>query len=168
MSVRNIIASPLAVTVFFAGCQSSSRGQLNDNFSADRHQGEPVADAAPTTELHAELRQAKQHTVITENWGPLTWLAGKEIGNAKGLVLGRATIKPGKTNPRHRHPQAEEVLYLLKGSLRHTLGDRTIIMNAGDTITIAPGIFHNSSCIGEEDAGMIVVYSEGVRGFELE
>ena len=82
--------------------------------------------------------------------------------------MGRATVKPGKANPRHRHPKAEEVLYLLKGSLKHALGDGTIIMNAGDTITIAPGIFHNASCISEEDADMIVVYSEGVRGFELE
>jgi quercetin dioxygenase-like cupin family protein len=48
------------------------------------------------------------------------------------------------------------------------LGDKTIVMNAGDTITIAPGVFHNASCISEEEADMIVVYSEGVRGFELE
>ena len=109
-----------------------------------------------------------QHTVITEDWGSLSWLAGKNLGNAEGLVLGRATIKPGKTNPRHRHPKSEEVLYLLKGSIKHTLGDRTIIMNAGDTITIAPGVFHNASCISEEDADMIIVYSEGIRGFELE
>ena len=157
MNARNIIALLLTVVLFFAGCQSPSRSRNDDNISAMQ-----------ALEHHTELRKAHQHTVITEDWGSLSWLAGKNIGNAEGLVLGRATIKAGKTNPRHRHPKSEEVLYLLKGSLKHTLGDRTIVMHAGDTITIPPGVFHNASCISEEDADMIIVYSEGIRGFELE
>ena len=157
MNSRNIVASLLTVVLFFAGCQVPSRGRLDDNISAMQ-----------ASERNAELRKAHQHAVITEDWGSLSWLAGKNIGNAEGLVLGRAKIKSGMTNPRHRHPKAEEVLYLLKGSIKHTLDDRTIIMNAGDTITIAPGVFHNASCISEEDADMIIVYSEGIRGFELE
>ncbi len=156
MNVRNIVVSLLTVALFLAGCQSSSQGRLDDD------------GRQPVAKPNAELRKAEQHAVITEDWGSLSWLAGKKIGNAEGLVLGRAKIKPGKTNPRHRHPKAEEVLYLLKGSIKHTLGDRTIIMNAGDTITIAPGVFHNASCISEEEADAIIVYSEGVRGFELE
>ena len=130
--------------------------------------GDLPADTTPTPRLNPELRKAEQHAVITEDWGRLNWLAGRNIGNAQGLVLGRVTIKSGKTNPRHRHPKSEEVLYLLKGSLKHTLGDRTIIMHAGDTITIAPGIFHNAGCISTDDADMIVVYSEGIRKFEVE
>jgi prepilin-type processing-associated H-X9-DG protein len=121
-----------------------------------------------TSAHYAGRRKAGEHAVIAEDWGTLCWLASKKIGNAEGLVLGRATIKTGKTNPRHRHPKAEEVLYLLKGSIEHTLGDRAIVMHAGDTITIPPGVYHNASCISEEDADMIIVYSEGVRGFELE
>lgn len=156
MNVRNIFVLLVAVALFFGGCQSSSRGRVDDDGR------EAVA------KLNAELRKAEQHAVITEDWGSLSWLASKKIGNAEGLVLGRAKIKPGKTNPRHRHPKAEEVLYVLKGSIKHTLGERTIVMNAGDTITIAPGVFHNASCISEEEADTIIVYSEGVRGFELE
>lgn len=104
----------------------------------------------------------------TVGWGTLSWLASRHIGNAEGLTLGRVTIKAGKSNPRHRHPKSEEVLYLLKGRLNHTLGDKTITMSAGDVITIPPGIFHNAACIGAEDAEMIVVYSQGTRRFELE
>ncbi len=33
---------------------------------------------------------------------------------------------------------------------------------------IAPGVFHNATCTGNEDADMIVVYSEGIRRFEPE
>ena len=125
-------------------------------------------DTTPTAELQKVLRRADRHTVITEDWGTLSWLASRQIGNAEGLTLGRVTIKAGHSNPRHRHPKSEEVLYLLKGRLSHTLGDETVTMSAGDVITVAPGVFHNAACIGTEDAEMIVVYSQGTRGFELE
>ena len=130
--------------------------------------GDLPVDTTPTVELEKVLQKADRHTIITEDWGTLSWLASRQIGNAEGLTLGRVTIKAGKSNPRHRHPKSEEVLYLLNGRLNHTLGDKTITMSAGDVITIPPGIFHNAACIGAEDADMIVVYSQGTRLFELE
>jgi quercetin dioxygenase-like cupin family protein len=125
-------------------------------------------DTTLMIELQNILRRANQHKVISEDWGSLSWLASKPLGNAEGLTVGRVTIKAGQTNPRHRHPKSEEVLYLLKGRINHILDDKTVTMSAGDVITIAPGVFHNASCIGSEDADMVVVYSQGTRGFELE
>jgi len=130
--------------------------------------GRFAVDTTRASELHKVLRRAHQHKVISEDWGTLTWLASKALGNAQGLTVGYATIKAGHTNPRHRHPESEEVLYLLKGRINHTLDDKTITMSAGDVVTIAPGVFHNASCIGSEDAETVIVYSSGTRGFELE
>jgi len=87
------------------------------------------------------VRKRNKQLVISEDWGSLTWLANKKIGNAQDLTLGRVTIKAGHSNPRHRHPKCEEVLYLLKGRLEHTVGNETFVMSAGDVITIAPGVF---------------------------
>ncbi|MHC4145886.1 MAG: cupin domain-containing protein, partial [Planctomycetota bacterium] len=114
------------------------------------------------------IRARAEQQDIHEDWGHLTWLAGTKYGNADGLVLGRVTLKAGKSNPRHRHPRCEEVLYMLKGRIVHSLGDETYTLSAGDTITIPAGVFHDAKCISEEDADMIVAYSEGVRLFELE
>jgi quercetin dioxygenase-like cupin family protein len=149
----------LCVSIFLAGCAAPR---------ADSKALKMQADTIPQAELQKVLRRANQHKVISEDWGSLSWVASKPLGNAQGLTVGRATIKPGKTNPRHRHPKSEEVLYLLKGRINHTLDDKTITMSPGDVITIAPGVFHNASCIGSEDADMVVVYSQGTRGFELE
>ena len=149
----------LCVSILLAGCAGP-----HENSTALKMQ----RDAAAPAELQNVLRRAHQHKVISEDWGSLTWLASKSLGNAEGLTVGRATIKPGQTNPRHRHPESEEVLYLLRGRINHTLDDKTITMSPGDVITIAPGLFHNASCIGTEDAEMVVVYSRGTRGFELE
>ncbi len=101
-------------------------------------------------------------------WGSLLWLASREIGNAEGLTVGRVVIKAGKSNPRHGHANCEEVLYLLSGKLDHSIGPEHVMMGPGDTITVPAGVYHNAVSIGEEDADMIVVYSEGTREFELE
>lgn len=124
-------------------------------------------DTASRSPLYPVRTRAEQQD-IHEDWGQLTWLAGKQYGNADGLVLGRVTLKAGMSNPRHRHPGCEEVLYMLQGKIEHSLGDDIYTLSAGDTITIPAGVFHDAKCISEEDADMIVAYSEGIRLFEPE
>jgi len=156
---KQLLSHSLCILIFLAGCAGG--------------EGNPTAmkmagDTNSMVELQKVLRRAHQQEVITDDWGTLSWVASKQLGNAEGLTVGLARIKAGKTNPRHRHPKSEEVLYLLNGHITHTLGDKTITMSSGDVITIPPGVFHNATCIGSEDAEMIVVYSQGTRGFELE
>jgi quercetin dioxygenase-like cupin family protein len=57
---------------------------------------------------------------------------------------------------------------VLSGRLRHTVGDGAVTLEAGDTLGIPPGEFHNAVNIGQEDADVIVAYSTGERDFELE
>lgn len=117
-----------------------------------------------------EVRRAgeAEAKVRQEDWGGLNWLASQDIGNVEGLTVGRVFIRKGRSNPRHRHPGCEEVLYLLRGRLRHTIGDETVLLEPGDTLSIAAGVPHNAASIGDEDADMIVAYSSGARDFELE
>ena len=105
---------------------------------------------------------------IDEPWGSLNWLASAQIGNAEGVTVGRVIIQPGQSNPRHSHTTCEEVLYLLRGRLRHTMGDEEVILEAGDTLTVPAYVAHHATNIGDEDADMIVAYSEGTRQFQLE
>lgn len=105
---------------------------------------------------------------LGQDWGTIRWLASRELGNVSGMTLGRVVIKRGQSNPRHCHRTCEEVLYLLKGRLRHSAGDRTVNLEPGDTLAIAPGVFHHAVNVGDEDADMIVAYSTGERDFVLE
>ncbi|KPK80537.1 MAG: hypothetical protein AMJ81_11905 [Phycisphaerae bacterium SM23_33] len=102
------------------------------------------------------------------DWGSLEWLASRQIGNAENLTLGRVVIKPGKANPHHGHRNCQELLYLLRGRLEHTIGDRTVVQAAGETVAIPAGVFHHALNIGEEDADMIVAYDAGERDFVRE
>lgn len=109
-----------------------------------------------------------QAASVQEEWGRLVWLADQQRGNADGLTLGRVTIRKGHRNPRHSHPNCEEVLYLLKGRLRHWVGTESFDMEPGDTVSIPATVPHYAESNGDEDAEMIVAYSEGVREFRLE
>ena len=117
-----------------------------------------------------QVRQATQARAVqvAEDWGTLNWLASEALMGTKGQTLGRVTIRKGKHNPRHRHNRSEEVLYLLSGRLRHTVGDGSVILEPGDTLLIPAGVFHNAFSIGDEDAEMIVAYPTAQRDFEPE
>ena len=98
-------------------------------------------------------------------WGRLEWLAGRAVGNADGVTLGRVRIRRGSANPRHAHRNCEEVLYLLAGRLRHSVGDGAVALEPGQVIVIPAGVFHNAQSVGDVDADMIVAYSSGERDF---
>lgn len=102
---------------------------------------------------------------VAADWGSLVWLAGRGIGNAEGLTLGRVIIRTGKANPHHAHRNCEEALYLLRGRLEHVIGDKRLVQEAGETVTIPAGVFHHAVNIGYEDADMIVAYDAGERDF---
>jgi quercetin dioxygenase-like cupin family protein len=112
-------------------------------------------------------RDAEDRRVETD-WGSLCWLAGKAVGNAEGLTLGRVIIRKGQSNPPHSHGNCEEALYLLAGKLEHFIGAEKVILEPGDTLVVAAGAVHYARSIGEEDADMIVAYSAGEREFRKE
>jgi len=120
--------------------------------------------------MPVKLRRASESDAgrIEESWGNLCWLASKQLGNARGITVGRVIIKKGGSNPRHCHSDAEEVLYLLRGKLRHSIGDEEVVMEPGDTLVLPPGAFHNALNIGSQDADMIVAYPTGERNFKPE
>ena len=117
---------------------------------------------------HLVPRDVAAKRQINEDWGSLTWIAGKALGNSQGLTFGRVVIKPGKANPRHAHPNCDEVLHLLTGRLEHSIGDDKVAMNAGDTLIVPAGCVHNAANPGPGDAEMIVAYSSGERQFQPE
>lgn len=102
-----------------------------------------------------------------KDWGTLHWLASAPIGNATGLTLGRVRIEAGAANPRHVHDNCEEVLYLMTGRLRHSVGDETVELEPGDVLVVGPGIVHHAEAISDEPADMIVAYSSADRAFRV-
>ena len=119
----------------------------------------------------------KQETVLKKTgesiafdlpWGRLEWLVSRELGNSETMTFGRVTIKAGEANPRHRHPNCDEILHLVSGQLEHSLNGDSFLMAPGDTISIPTGAWHNARSLGPEDALMLIAFSSPDRETEAE
>lgn len=57
----------------------------------------------------------------------------------------------------------QRVLYVLRGSIEHTIDDRRFPMSAGDIVSIPQGAVHNATNVGEEPAEFIIVFDSADR-----
>jgi mannose-6-phosphate isomerase-like protein (cupin superfamily) len=89
---------------------------------------------------------------------PFTTKDGSEIRSildrtnsaATNQSLAEATLLPGAETEEHRHPQAEEIYYVLRGrGLISVEGERREV-GPGDAILIPPGTRHTIRNIGRE------------------
>lgn len=128
---------------------------------------EKIPPHMPMNKIYRSDAEAQQQR-IEEAWGSLNWLAGRGLHNSENLTLGRVVIKAGHFNPKHSHPNCDEVLYLLQGKLMHVIGDQTYIMEPGDTTLAPANVSHLAFSIGKENADMIVAYSSGTRELKKE
>ena len=75
------------------------------------------------------------------------------------LALGTATFPVGGGHGRHRHPNAEEIIYLVQGKARQGLEDNEYEMNPGDTIHIPQNAVHFTKNIGGGELVILVAFS---------
>ena len=112
--------------------------------------------------------RADECEMVDVPWGRFVLGAARSLGNSTSLTFGRVTIHAGMSNPRHRHPNCDEILHVLSGRLEHSLGDELFVMEAGDTISIPEGIWHQARAIGEQDAEIVICFSSADRITEID
>jgi quercetin dioxygenase-like cupin family protein len=105
--------------------------------------------------------------VIDCPWGTLTWHVSAALGNSSAMTFGIATILPGQINPRHRHPNCEEILHVIRGRIEHWLGETSYLLDAGDTISIPANVWHQARALGDEEAVMAISFSSAERDTEF-
>lgn len=111
----------------------------------------------------AVVTRAADRQVIEQTWGKLTWYASGQLGNSESMTVGEAVISPGKANPRHYHPNCDEILHVVRGRILHSMGTQQVEMTAGDTVSIPMGVRHNARNIGTEDAVLAISFSSAHR-----
>lgn len=111
----------------------------------------------------ATVNRAAENRVTENPWGQLRWYTSAEIGNTRTMTTGVAIVKPGQSNPRHYHPNCDEILHVVSGRIKHTMNEVTVEMSAGDTVSIPQGVLHNATNIGTEDAVLAISFSTAYR-----
>jgi len=95
--------------------------------------------------------------------GSLTWLCNDKLMPGAAQTLGLCHILPGKSNPRHYHPNCEEILHVLSGTGIHSLGDQWFDLGPGTTIRVPVGVHHNLKNIGSDTLVCVIAFSSGDR-----
>lgn len=104
----------------------------------------------------------------TFEWGEITWLDGDDRTAGTGLTVGRVTFNPGGANATHRHPNCEESLYVLSGSLDHAIGDERTILEPRDLLHIPAGEPHKATNVSDEDEAVaMIAYDTADRRVEF-
>lgn len=111
----------------------------------------------------AIVTRKDSNKVILMPWGELRWFTSAELGNSRTMTTGVAIIKPGQSNPRHFHPNCDEILHVISGKIRHAMNEVTVEMSAGDSVSIPCGVLHNAENIGDADAILGISFDSAYR-----
>ena len=107
-------------------------------------------------------RVSREHA-ITFDWGSIQWLVNDQLAADAQITFGYVEIDAGGKNPRHLHPNCDEVLYVLEGTLEHSLGDDVVDLSPGDALLIPRNVPHDARNRGQASARVVVAYSTGDR-----
>jgi quercetin dioxygenase-like cupin family protein len=118
--------------------------------------------------IQKAMCRARDGEMLETAWGGITWTASRLVGNSETMTFGRAIIRAGRSNPRHRHPDCDEILHVLSGRLEHTLGEERCTMGSGDSISIPQGVWHQARALDEEDVEVVICFSSADRLTEVE
>lgn len=112
---------------------------------------------------HPTLTRSDGFAVEEQEWGRLVWMVSGALESSENLTVGRCYINPGQANPRHYHPNCDEVLYVIRGTIEHSVGDAIFPMNPGDIVSIPQGSLHNARNVGADEAEFVIVFNAADR-----
>jgi len=128
-----------------------------------------AANVAKATPLILEESEGERRTwrELPEHAGPLTTFLLKvdpKNGGSKHLVFLTEELPPGENIETHRHPGADELLFLQSGTARIHLGDQLREVHAGATVFIPADTWISVDNIGSDAINLVGVFS--APGFE--
>ncbi len=101
---------------------------------------------------------------VPQDWGELTWFANAKLANSDSMTVGKCVIRRGRENPLHSHPNCDEILTVVDGTISHRIGDgKYMEMQPGDTITVPVGSVHHARNTGTSDAVLFIAFSSADR-----
>ncbi|MBW3541832.1 MAG: cupin domain-containing protein [Planctomycetes bacterium] len=90
-------------------------------------------------------------------WGPHDWLCRPGLTEAKELLLVRVHMPPGQAHKFHRHPEMEEIIYVLSGRCEQWVDREKRILTPGQLAHIPKDVVHGSYNAGEGDLEILAI-----------
>lgn len=87
---------------------------------------------------------AKEMKVDQLPWGPHDWLCRPDIVEADKLLLVRVHMPPGQAHQFHRHPEMEEIIYVLEGTAEQWVDREKRLLGPGEMAHIPMDMVHGT------------------------
>ncbi len=87
------------------------------------------------------------------------WLVTRDTVGATKTVFGVTYFPPGSRHELHRHPDAEEVEYLISGSGIAYVGDAAVRLGPGEAVFVPENEYHGFENDSDEEAVMAWCYA---------
>jgi len=103
------------------------------------------------------------------DWGSFSWISKPATTAAGDLVVCHVTIEPGKGHDFHRHPDQEEVIHVIEGTMEQWLESERKVLGPGDSIFIGRDTVHASFNISDVTLKVLAILGPcvGESGYEL-
>jgi quercetin dioxygenase-like cupin family protein len=104
------------------------------------------------------------------DWGALGWASRPEDTGSKNLVIIEVTLAPGQGHDFHKHPQQEEIIYMIEGTVEQWLRDEKQNISKGDVAFVPMDTVHASFNNTDKEVKILAILSPAVgdAGYELE
>lgn len=119
--------------------------------------------SGPATPQDNRLTRSSDFVIEPLSGGELRWGVSAARGNSQHLSVGWCLLDPGQANTRHYHPNCDEVLVVVDGSITHSWNSEEMEMSEGDAISIPQGVVHNARNTGEARARLLICFSSATR-----
>lgn len=92
-------------------------------------------------------------------WGPHDWLCRPDIVEAEKLLLVRVHMPPGQAHQFHRHPEMEEIIYVLEGTAEQWVDRDKKLLRPGEMAHIPMDMVHGTYNAGPDTLRFLAILS---------
>lgn len=85
------------------------------------------------------------------------WHYNPEITKLADTILVKVVMPKNVFHNFHRHPEMNEILYILKGTAEQWVENEKQILKAGDSVYIEPNVVHATFNVGDEDLEFLAI-----------
>lgn len=101
----------------------------------------------------------KDAEVEIHPWGKHLWLARPGLVAAKQLLMVEVDMPPGTGHQFHRHPEREELIYILDGEAEQWVDREKMALSAGDSAHIPADFVHGIYNVSARNCRFLAVLS---------
>jgi quercetin dioxygenase-like cupin family protein len=92
-------------------------------------------------------------------WGPHEWLCRPGLTDARDLLLVRVRMPAGQAHKFHRHPEMEEIIYVLAGTAEQWVDREKRLLSPGQIAHIPRDVVHGTYNAGSGPLEFLAILS---------